>query len=102
VTDAELRALLLDCLTLWDVEGRVNAADDGLEIAVAEGRYVIERAPDELRPVRWFLQTPERRSAGRTPRAAPSVVALLSALRNAIGASRGNTARIGPGGSSAP
>ena len=44
------------------------------------------RAPD-MRPVRWLLQR-RRRAANRPPRAAPSIVALLAALRNALGAER--------------
>jgi hypothetical protein len=45
--------------------------------------------------VRWFLQTPERRDAGRPARAAPSIVAALSALRNNLGAGSGLKLRIG-------
>ena len=48
--------------------------------------FSIARADPDLRPVRWFLQTPERRAAGRPARAAPSIVAALSALRNNLGA----------------
>ncbi len=51
--------------------------------------FSIERADPELRPVRWFLQTPERHAAGRPARAAPSIVAALSALRNNLGAGSG-------------
>jgi hypothetical protein len=48
-----------------------------------------------MRPVRWLLHTPERRASNRPPRAAPSIVALLTALRNALGAESGNRLRIG-------
>ncbi len=95
MTDAELRGLLLDCLTLWEVEGRPEAGAEGWEIATAEGVFSIAPADPDLRPVRWFLQTPERRAAGRTARAAPSIVAALSALRNNLGAGRGQKLRIG-------
>ncbi len=55
----------------------------------------MQRAPVDMRPVRWLLQTPERRAANRPPRAAPSIVAVLTALRNALGAEGGNRLRIG-------
>jgi len=94
VTDAELRGLLLDCLKLWSVDGRLAAGEEGWEIATADGMFSIARADVDLRPVRWFLQTPERRTAGRPARAAPSIVAALSALRNNLGAARGQKLRI--------
>jgi hypothetical protein len=98
LTDAELRALLLDCLTLWAVRGRVSVETDGaVTIAVPEGLFTLARADEAMRPVRWFWQTPERRAAGRPPRAAPSIVAALSALRNAMGADGGAMPRIGAG-----
>ena len=97
MTDAELRGLLSDCLTLWGVEGRLALGQDGWEIETAEGSFSIARADAELRPVRWFLQTPERHAAGRPPRAAPSIGAALSALRNNLGAARGQKLRIGGG-----
>lgn len=99
MTNAELRTLLLDCLTLWDVRGRVTADDDHVTIATAEGAFSLERASPDLRPVRWLLQTPARQAAHRPPRAVPSIVALLSALRTALGADGGARLRIGAGGS---
>ncbi|MEJ0016253.1 MAG: hypothetical protein WDN25_06740 [Acetobacteraceae bacterium] len=95
MTDSELRALLLDCLALWDRPGQVTAMAHGLEIIVGQERFHLQRAPAEMRPVRWLLQTPKRRAAARPPRALPSVVALLAALRNALGAEGGNGLRIG-------
>jgi hypothetical protein len=97
VTDAELRALLLDCLRLWEVKAQLVPVAEGWEIATAEGAFSIARADSDLRPVRWFLQTPERRVAGRPARAAPSIVAVLSALRNNLGAASGQKLRIGAG-----
>ena len=95
VTDAQLRALLLDCLKLWEVKGKVTVDDTGLGIETPGGLFTVARADPDLRPVRWFYQTPERAAAGRPPRAAPSVVALLSALRNAMEGAGGDRLRMG-------
>ena len=95
MTNAELGTLLRDCLRLWGIAGRLSPAAEGWEIATAEGAFSIAPAEAELRPVRWFLQTPERRAAGRPARAAPSIVAALSALRNNLGAASGQRLRIG-------
>ena len=76
MTDAELRALLLDCLSLWGVAGRVEAHADGLAV---NDTFIVQRAPTDMRPVRWLLHRP-----GRGPRPAPSIGALLTALRNAV------------------
>ena len=96
MTDAQLRSLLLDCLKLWEVKGKVTAGDtSGLAIETPNGLFKVARADHELRPVRWFYQTPERAAAQRPPRAAPSIVALLSALRNAMEGTGGDRLRIG-------
>jgi hypothetical protein len=95
VTDAELRSLLLDCLKLWEVNGKVTVGDTGLAIDTPDGVFTVARAGADLRPLRWFYQTPERAAAGRPPRAAPSIVALLSGLRNAMGGTGGDRLRIG-------
>ena len=95
MNDAELRALLLDCLLLWEIDGRVSVGDAGLTIDTAEGAFALERADTDMRPARWLYQTPERRDAKRPPRVAPSIVAALSGLRNAMGGARGNRVRIG-------
>src|SRR4051812_47623015 len=95
MTGAELRSLLADCLALWSVRARLEPLADGVAIHAPEGCYVIRPAPVELRPVRWFVQTPERARAGRPPRATPSIVAALSALRNALGAEGGSRLRVG-------
>jgi hypothetical protein len=81
VTDAELRVLLADCLTLWDVKGHVVAGDDAMEIRTVAGRFALRRAGPSERPIRWFLRTPDRDTAGRGPRALPSIVAVLNVLR---------------------
>jgi hypothetical protein len=97
MTDAELRALLLDCVALWGVEARIAVGAEGIEIAANDGTLRLQRAPADMRPIRWLLQTPERRAANRSPRAVPSIVALLTALRSALGAESGNRLRIGSG-----
>lgn len=95
ITDAELRLLLRDCLALWGLAARVSIVPDGAAIEASDGRYVLQRASADMRPVRWLLQTPVRAAAGRPPRATPSIVAALSALRNALGAAGGAGLRIG-------
>ena len=98
MTDSELRGLLTDCLTLWGIKGGIAAGDEGMEVRTMDGVYFVRRADPALRPVRWLLQTPSRRAAGRPPRAVPSIGALLSALRNALGAAPGARLRIATGG----
>lgn len=95
MTDAALRGLLRDCLTLWDVHATVTVRDADVAIETPEGVFTVARADPDLRPIRWFYQTPERAMAGRPPRVAASVVALLSALRNAMEGLGGNRLRIG-------
>ncbi len=92
---AALRALLRDCLVLWAVEARITVSDDAVILTTGAGPFTIQPADPDLRPVRWFLQTPERAAAGRPPRATPSIVALLAALRNHIGGQGGENLRIG-------
>jgi hypothetical protein len=95
MSDAELLGLLRDCLKLWETPGRVVVRDEDVAIETTEGVFSVRQADPALRPVRWFYQTPERAAAGRPPRAAPSIVALLSALRNALGGMKGASLRIG-------
>ncbi|WP_428485387.1 hypothetical protein [Rhodopila sp.] len=95
MTDAALRNLLLDCLKLWDVEGKVFVRDADVAIETPVGTFSVAQAHPDLHPVRWFYQTPEREAARRSPRAAPSIVALLSALRNAMGGTGGDRLRVG-------
>ena len=95
MTDAQLRGLLLDCLKLWDVGGTVSAAAAGLVIETPAGCFTVSRAHPGLRPARWFYQTPWRAAAGRPDRAAPSIVALLAALRNAMEGAGGDRLMVG-------
>lgn len=87
--------LLNDCVLLWGTDARITVGTTGIDIATPAGGFAVEPAPPDMRPVRWLLQTPERRAAQRPPRALPSVVALLAALRNTLGAEGGNRLRIG-------
>ncbi len=97
MTDAELRGLLRDCLALWDVAGKVTVEADHIAIGTAAGVFTVTRADPALRPVRWFYQTPERQAANRPPRATPSIVALLSAIRNVAAGTGGDRLRISGG-----
>lgn len=97
MTDAQLRVLLLDCLKLWEVEGKVTVGDADLAIEGPGGRFTVGRAAVALRPLRWFYQTPEREAAGRPVRGVPSIVALLSGLRNAMEGVGGDRLRVGGG-----
>jgi hypothetical protein len=72
------------------VTARVVPQINGMAISALNGTYLVQRAPHDMRPVRWLLHRP-----GRGPRVAPSIVALLAALRNALGAEGGNRVRIG-------
>ena len=87
-TDAELRALLLDCLQLWDIGGRVTATEDGLRVE-ADGQVCHVRRGTGV--ARWTITVGER------TRPVPSVVALLSAVRRALGVAPGVRARVGAG-----
>lgn len=91
---AALANLLDDCLVLWGVGGRMRAEADGLHLAVAGGEIVVSRG---AAPLRWMLQTPSRAAAGRGPRGVASVVALLAALRAALGVEPGARLMIGAG-----
>ncbi|HVB66695.1 MAG TPA: hypothetical protein VNE67_02430 [Acetobacteraceae bacterium] len=83
MTPAELRALVADCVALWGVAGRVEAEGESVAITTAAGRCVLRPADAALRPVRWFIETPERTAAGRGARAAPSIAAALGVVRAA-------------------
>lgn len=94
MTQAELINLLRDCLTLWDVQARVQADEGKVRVVAEQGAFEIAAAAEEERPARWHLQTPARAEAGREPRRHPSIGALLSALRNEFGANVGYRLRV--------
>jgi hypothetical protein len=87
--------MLIDCVALWGVDAKVMVASRGIAIIADNATYDVEPAPADMRPIRWLLQTPERRAANRPARALPSIVAVLSALRNALDGSAGSSLRIG-------
>jgi hypothetical protein len=93
-SQAELANLLTDGLALWGVAGRIVPEADGLRLRHAGADYTITAGRP---PARWFLQTPARAAAGRGPRALPSITALLTALRAALGVPPGAKLRIGAG-----
>ena len=76
VGQAALRDLLADALALWDLPGRVTAAEGGVAVMVAGARATVMPADPALRPVRWFVTTPER-----ADRAAASIAGVLGVLR---------------------
>lgn len=94
MTDAELRALVIDCLAVWGVRGRVRVGMNGIEIDTSTASdgiarntalcCVLRRAAPGQHPVRWVLETPAQRKL----RATPSIVAALNALRNMVAATR--------------
>ena len=86
--DAELRALLADCLKLWATEGNVTAGEDGMRVQTGQGHCVVRSG---AAPARWLV------TAGGRTRAVPSVVALLSAVRRTVGVAPGVRARVGAG-----
>ena len=76
MTQAALRDLLADALALWDLRGRVGAEGAGVAVTVAGTRATVVPADPALRPVRWFVTTPER-----ADRAAASIAGVLGVLR---------------------
>ncbi|MCC6718912.1 MAG: hypothetical protein IT555_13595 [Acetobacteraceae bacterium] len=92
---AHLRSVLRDALAMWGIQGRVTIEGNHVVIARPDGAYRVSASGQDA--ARWLLQTPAREAAGRPPRPAPSITALLTALRAALGVPRGGTARIGPG-----
>jgi hypothetical protein len=97
----EVYNLVRDCLLLWNIAARMTPTGDAVAIYTSDGTFTLWAAPSDARPVRWFLQTPTRVAANRAPRALPSIVAALSALRTALGGDSGSTLRIGTGGTAA-
>ena len=84
MTPAELRALVADALVLWGAGGKVEIADPGVTITLPVGVCRLWAAEPDARPVRWWIETPERRAAGRGPRPASSIVAALAVVRSSL------------------
>jgi hypothetical protein len=88
MTPPELRALVSDGLALWGVAAAVSIAGDGVVLLAPDGTPLrVAPAPPAERPVRWWLERPGQR------RPCTSVLGLLRALRNAVGAGDGADAR---------
>ncbi|MFG1396165.1 CobW family GTP-binding protein [Roseixanthobacter pseudopolyaromaticivorans] len=84
MTQADLRGLIVDCLSLWGVWGRCAWSGEALEVRTVSGIQVrIRPACEAERPARWMLET--MAGAARPPRPAASIVGLLGALRKALG-----------------
>jgi hypothetical protein len=97
----EVHNLVRDCLLLWNIGARIMPTGDAVTIHTSDGTFTLSPALTDARPVRWFLQTPTRAASNRAPRALPSIVAALSALRTALGGDSSSTLRIGTGRTSA-
>ena len=78
MTLADLHSLLRDVLRLWRIDPRVTAEPDHIAIARPDGIFRITQGP------------------------APSITALRTALRAALGLPHGASARIGPGAAPLP
>ena len=89
MTPPELRDLLADSLALWGVAARPRVVEEGVAVDAPDGMVlrVTAGSPVEL-PVRWWLE----RSGQR--RGCTSVLGLLRALRNAVGADVGAARRL--------
>jgi hypothetical protein len=88
LNQTELAALLRDLLAVWEVEARLDAEPDHLRLRTATATLAIRPGPP---PARWFLAT------GARTRPHPSLPALLTAIRQALGLAPGAKARVGPG-----
>lgn len=86
MSNAELANLVIDCLAVWGVEGRVVATEAGIFVNGAGTSCTIAPASAERRPARWLLQSERRAASGRAPQAASSITGLLGGLRAALGA----------------
>lgn len=89
MTPPELRDLLADSLALWGVAARPRVVEEGVALGAPDGTAlrVTAAIPAEL-PLRWWLERPGQR------RGCTSVLGLLRALRNAVGADVGTARRL--------
>ena len=89
MTPPELRDLLSDALTLWDMSGRVVATGGGVVLVTSNGMSLsVSAAAASERPIRWWVDKPTQR------RACTSVAGLLRTLRNAVGAGEAEARRL--------
>jgi len=86
ISRAELRGLVADTVAVWGGAGLVSWEGDALRVAAADGRAACIVAEG---PLRWLLTV-----EGRRARPCASVVALLAALRDAVGPERAPALRM--------
>jgi G3E family GTPase len=89
VTDADLISLLRDALKLWGMAGLVAPGEPHVMITKHSGETLTVGRGES--PLRWWLTT------SRRTRPVASIGALLEAVRSALGAEPGPTARVGGG-----
>lgn len=77
MTPPELRGLVADTVAVWGDGARVAWTAEGLLVTAADGRAACIVAGG---PLRWLLA-----AEGRRTRPCASIVALLAALRDAVG-----------------
>jgi hypothetical protein len=92
-TPAVLQLLLTDTLAMWNMRGRVVAQGTQAVLVQAEGKAEIrvEPAAADGRPFRWSVRT----GAGPA-RGCPSIVVVLTVLREALGVAVNPGLRISP------
>ncbi|HYF06558.1 MAG TPA: hypothetical protein VD970_02980 [Acetobacteraceae bacterium] len=88
MTPPALRDLLADTLALWGVAGRVAVDEAGVVIEAGSKRLRVRPADPREGPIRWWMTRDGRE------RPCPSVLGLLRALRNALGAPGPAPARL--------
>lgn len=81
MTPPELRDLLADSLALWGVAVRPRVVEEGVALEAPDGAALrVTAAIPAALPMRWWLERQGQR------RGCTSVLGLLRALRNAVGA----------------
>ncbi|WP_431270818.1 hypothetical protein [Dankookia sp. P2] len=89
MTPPELRDLVADALTLWEIAARPKVAGVGVSLTAPDGTpLAVHPAAAADLPVRWWLERPGQR------RPCTSVLGLLRTLRNAVGAGAGEARRL--------
>jgi hypothetical protein len=84
----ELRDLLAGSLAVWGIAARTIVANEGVTVTTPTDAIHITAASPEDLPIRWWLEKPGQR------RPCTSILGLLRALRNAVGAGDGIFSRL--------